>query len=435
MISCTRCGFENEDSTTFCRSCGGFLEWSGKRAEEPAPEPEAEPVEEPVAVAATPGIVTRVRGRIGGGGPDRATTPVPPVTPGVPMDDQPDSDNGSGAEGAEAESLSGATDVTGVVPAVPPGDEPGASPEGEDPSGGPVPVEAKQPTPEARHPEAVLPQTVAARPKVKAAAPVEEVQIGDLICGQCGTGNVPTRRFCRKCAASLEDAVVFHQSRWQRFLQRRRERKVRPAGSRPGVGRHGVKRPGWLTSWVTKVFAVAVVVFALFATVGPFSGTIQNRLRGWGHDVRTFLHPSYTPVHPVSATASSQSLGHPASLAIDGESNTSWQTADGNNGIGQSITINFSKPVNLAKIGVINGDQDSSNSYLSQARPQLVHLAFNGSPATSQNLTLADVSSFQTFGVSSHHTTSVVLTIVSSYQSPIGHNAAIAELEFYVKEP
>jgi hypothetical protein len=200
------------------------------------------------------------------------------------------------------------------------------------------------------------------------------------------------------------------------------------------VGRHGVKRPGWLTSWVTKVLTVAVVLFALATAVGPFSKPIRSHLSGWSHDVSSFFHPTYTPVHPVSATSSSVSFGHQASLAIDGESNTSWETNDGNNGVGQSITVNFSKPVNLAQIGVINGDQNTSQSYLSEARPQLVHLAFNGSPTTSQDITLADVSSFQTFGVSSHHTTSVVLTIVSSYQSPVGHNAALAELEFFTKE-
>lgn len=433
MIACTRCGFENQDSATFCRSCGGFLEWSGKRVEEqPPPEAEAGPAEEPAPapVVAAPGIVTRVRDRIGGGAAERGTTlspPMPPETTG----EQFQSENGSSVDEGEP--------VTGVIQATPSDvaaisqprteEEQAVSESTADGATG----DAGQPPP-ARHPEAVPPQAVAQRPKIRVAPPAEDLQVGDLICGQCGAGNAPSRRFCRKCAASLEDAIVFHQSRWQRFLQRRRDRKIRPAGSRPGVSRHGVKRPGWLTSWVTKVVMAAVVLFAIAASVGPFSKTIRSHVSWWSHDVRTFFHPTYTPVHPVSASASSISFGHQASLAIDGSTNTSWETNDGNNGIGQSITVTFSKPVNLAEIGVLNGDQNGSQTYLSEARPQLVHLAFNGSPATSQDLTFADVSSFQTFGISSHHTTSVVLTIVSSYPSPVGHNAAIAELEFFTKE-
>jgi ribosomal protein L40E len=422
VIDCTRCGFSNEDSATFCRSCGGFLEWSGARVKEPEVVAEPPPVaaEVPEEEDVAPGVVKRVRERIGGGGVNRGhggLSDGPTVAGGL------DSANGSGLVHAPA-------DITETVVA-PKSDAENEKAEPE--SRQPDPTEVEK-IPEARHPAAVLPQTVAPRPQAKSAPPPEDVQVGDLICGQCGAGNVPTRRFCRRCAASLEDAVVFRQSRWQRFLQRRRQRKVRPAGSRPGVSRHGVKRPGWISSWVTKVLVVVVVLFALAASVGPFSKTIRSHLSGWSHDVSSFIHPSYTPVHPVSATASSVTFGHQASLAIDGESNTSWETADGNNGVGQSITINFTKPVNLNQIGFLNGDQNSSQSYLSESRPQLVHLVFNGSPTTSQDITLADVSSFQTFKVSAHDTTKVVLSIISSYQSPLGHNAAIAEIEFFSKE-
>ncbi|MFK0223821.1 hypothetical protein ACIQWN_37275, partial [Streptomyces vinaceus] len=33
MIVCRKCGFHNEPDDTFCGSCGGFLEWTGERAE------------------------------------------------------------------------------------------------------------------------------------------------------------------------------------------------------------------------------------------------------------------------------------------------------------------------------------------------------------------------------------------------------------------
>ena len=36
MIVCGKCGEHNEDDAAFCSSCGEFLEWDGKRVEEPA---------------------------------------------------------------------------------------------------------------------------------------------------------------------------------------------------------------------------------------------------------------------------------------------------------------------------------------------------------------------------------------------------------------
>jgi ribosomal protein L40E len=44
VIVCTNCGHENADDAEFCESCQGFLEWTGKKVEEPESgetEPEA----------------------------------------------------------------------------------------------------------------------------------------------------------------------------------------------------------------------------------------------------------------------------------------------------------------------------------------------------------------------------------------------------------
>ena len=43
MIVCKQCGHHNEDSDTFCGSCGKFLEWTGERVVVAQPEPEPEP--------------------------------------------------------------------------------------------------------------------------------------------------------------------------------------------------------------------------------------------------------------------------------------------------------------------------------------------------------------------------------------------------------
>ncbi len=47
MIICTKCGYRNADTESFCAQCGSFLEWTGQRVTEAAPEPPAPPPVEP----------------------------------------------------------------------------------------------------------------------------------------------------------------------------------------------------------------------------------------------------------------------------------------------------------------------------------------------------------------------------------------------------
>jgi hypothetical protein len=55
VIACTKCGFQNVDTDTFCGSCGGFLEWTGeKSAPPPAPE-------EPELVPGKRSLLSRVQ--------------------------------------------------------------------------------------------------------------------------------------------------------------------------------------------------------------------------------------------------------------------------------------------------------------------------------------------------------------------------------------
>ena len=64
MIVCKQCGHHNEDSDTFCGSCGKFLEWTGERVvvAQPEPEPVApEPEPEPAKL----GLIDRVRQAVG----------------------------------------------------------------------------------------------------------------------------------------------------------------------------------------------------------------------------------------------------------------------------------------------------------------------------------------------------------------------------------
>ena len=54
------------------------------------------------------------------------------------------------------------------------------------------------------------------RPAPKQKAPDQSIKAGDLVCGQCGQGNDPGRKFCRKCGNSLAEAVPPVAPTWPR---------------------------------------------------------------------------------------------------------------------------------------------------------------------------------------------------------------------------
>jgi hypothetical protein len=536
MILCTRCGFQNEDTDTFCGSCAGFLEWSGEKVAQEAPEaPEPAPVPTPAPEvtpepAAPTGFIERVKDRMGtsdGGPADGAATaggpgpehgPAGPAGPDVPAAEAPTPAAGVPVATAAAQPTPSPGSVPPAGPVAPGAAVPGPSgpaasapsPEGpvataavapapapsavHEPTGGPAapiatgaavgatvaaaatgsavasPPESSRPVagvarttsspqgtgptapvapsattgatpraePTALQPEAVKPAATRARPATRAKpAQNREVNPGDLVCAGCGEGNDPSRRFCRRCGASLQSAAVFVATLpWYRRLWLKLfPPKTLVAGERPRTRRSAIggAGPGWLTSWGKRIILAAVVVLVLLAFVGPWSHSIRHSVSHDYHAIANDVHPTYTPLHPVAATATSQAPSHQAILAIDGATNTCWQTDAPNNGVGQSLIIRFATPTNVNKVGFLNGDQDTPQAYLTEARPEQIRIASPGPHPYSRVVTLKDVASFQTFTIDATRTSSLVITINSVYPSDQGTNAAIAEVELFVK--
>jgi hypothetical protein len=259
------------------------------------------------------------------------------------------------------------------------------------------------------------------------------VNPGDLVCGQCGEGNDPGRRFCRRCGASLQQAVVFTLPWYTRWWRRLTTRKTRQAGDRPKVRRRafGGSGPGWLTSWVTRIIALAIVVFIILTFFGPWQHTLKHRISRYYHDVVNVVHPTYNPVHALSAVATSSFPGHPASNAIDGDSNTSWWTGGRGTGVGQRLVIRFGSATNVDKIGFLNGYQDNPGSFLTVGRPASVRLQFLGKHPYTKTLNLKDSQSFQSYTIKAKAATEVFITILSVNSSAQSPHAAIAEVEFF----
>jgi ribosomal protein L40E len=288
--------------------------------------------------------------------------------------------------------------------------------------------------PGAVQPEAVKPGAVKARPTQKKEASSRTINPGDKVCGQCGEGNDPARKFCRRCGASLVEAVIFSLPWYTRWWRKLTQRKQRVAGDRPQQRRRAIggSGPGWLTSWVTRIILLAVLVVVVLAFVGPFSHSIKHRTTTWYHDVVNVVHPTYNQVHPIAASATSSVAGHPASNLIDGASNTSWQDAKA--GAGQFAILRFSRVADLAKIGFLNGDQDSPAAYVSEPRPQTIEVIFGGKYRATKTITLKDTSAFQTFAIKTKATTGVTIVIQSVYPSSAGgNNVSMAEVELFSK--
>ena len=536
MIVCTRCGFQNEDSDTFCGSCAGFLEWSGHKVDAESPEeeptPEAEPESDPEPDRA--GFVDRVKDRMGIGdtgpgeaatgaaaapaapvvtvgdhdpggggpvptGPAPAAAPTPAAIPAEPISagatataETPAADTEAVPAAVAATSV-GAARATSVAPvaapppppapattstasgtvtapvAAPTVDPPAHAPDAGGPAAAavaPAPVRpggvqpgSEQPSPMppgsvqagsvqpgsvqpgsvqpgSVQPEAVKPTAVRARPAARPkTAPARVVNPGDLVCGQCGEGNDPNRKFCRRCGASLQRATVFILPWYQRWWRRLTTRKTRAAGDRPASRRRAIggAGPGWLTGGFMKVLGIAIVLLVLLTIVGPWRGHLRHDVSSDYHRVFNDVHPKYNPVHPFAATATTSAPGHPAANAIDGAVNTSWQTNAPDSGIGQSLKLRLGTVSNLDQIGFLNGDQDTPSSYLTEPRPEKVHLTAAGAHPYSKDLTLKDTATFQTFTIKAKDASSLTITVDTVYPSDQGKQASMAEVELFVK--
>jgi hypothetical protein len=294
---------------------------------------------------------------------------------------------------------------------------------------GPAAPAAAQTT--AVQPGAIQPGAPRRAPQAKKAAPSRTVNPGDKVCGQCGEGNPPVRNFCRRCGASLTEAVVFTLPWYKRWWQRLTMRKQRAAGDRPKTRRRafGGSGPGWLGGALKWIILAAVIVLALLIFVGgPFHSSLHRRVMGWYHDI----NPKYTQVHAVTARASTSAIGHPPRQVIDGAVNTCWQSAKA--GAGQLIILHLASPTNVGKIGFLSGDQDSSSTFLTQPRPKSIEVVLNGSKPERKTITLKDQEAFQSFSFGSKGTTVINFEIKSLFPSTQGgQRVSIAEIETYSK--
>jgi hypothetical protein len=285
-------------------------------------------------------------------------------------------------------------------------------------------------------------------PKKSAAA---DINPGDVVCGSCGVGNVPTRKFCRRCGTSLADAKVAKLGFFARLRARRNRKKIKQAGYRPGSpGRdsNGQKRSirgffrgiWWkINSNLLRVGAMLGILAAFGFGVEPIRSKLHlPDVRSAGFDLikRTITNPPYDPVRAQQATASS---GANPSALIDLGNNTTWKAAPNpSGGVGSSFVISFDKPFDLGRVLITSGLAGSDKpgeGFVSQPRPSELRVIFNDEVAEPLTVKVKDTAEPQVLKIKHKEVRSVRFEISGVYPAVGGQgkSVAVTEVEFFQK--
>jgi hypothetical protein len=255
---------------------------------------------------------------------------------------------------------------------------------------------------------------------------------GDLICGSCGEGNLPTRKFCGRCGESLRAAEVV-RTPWWRWLFRRRGAKVVAANRRPGQ-RPGGRGGGGARQLLRRVYRVARLAIAVVVLVGgvaygaypPFRTYVNGEVNAAKGKVTSKVNQVFVPVHPNKIQANAEVPGHLAAAAMDEAVNTYWlaPAAPGQN---PALTLTFAHPVTLERMIVRVG---ASDGYTTHGRPSLLLLVFSNQQ--SDTVSLRDSNKPQTVNIShALQVSGVQIQVAETFPGGTPPDVAITEVELF----
>jgi hypothetical protein len=506
MIVCRKCGFRNVDEDAFCGSCGSFLEFTGEKVT-PKVSEEFRQQAEQEAAAPVPKrrLIDRIEGAVmsviasppdaaaagqsagaqpGGGAPPApaaAGAPPPPPPPGGAPPPPPPPPASEAAPPPPPPPPPPPEDAAPPPPpppedALPPPPPPpeDAAPPSEDaaPPPPPVPAEAAfadasdlvapigqpatatlpetAPTPPERAPQ--VPRTLA--PAVTKTKSTRRLRPGDLICGQCGEGNPPVRKFCSRCGNSLLEAEQARVAWWRRLGQkfRRTPRVVDVADSDGAAGDAATAGAGHMSAAhaaalrksmagrdprhaARKVYRrlrvligiVAVVAITLFGVVAPLRDLLLGRAEAVKNKITGAIDIHYVPVHAVTVTANLADRGFPGANAVDGYLNTYWLARYSASDY-PTLTLTFAQPVTLERMIIYSG---VSGDYLAHGRPSLLVLVYSNNK--SATLTPQDTPKEQTLDIGNAvQVKSVKIEVEGTYPGTTRHpDVAISDIELF----
>jgi hypothetical protein len=415
VIVCTSCGHENLPSDSFCGNCGQFLEWVGQATPGPGTAETTSAAEVASTAEAASPPPTADASSSAAPPPPAAEAEGPPAPPSSPP---------PGAPRKPRRPQPGALSVPGAGPE-PPSAGPAASERARGiPPGGPAPgaaLPARQPS---TSPSAGRPVTAGARSSGRPAPSAAPALAGERPCPSCGQPNDPSRRFCRRCGATLEEVVVeAPRSRpwWRRW-----------GAGRPSAAPAGERRPARRGSTSIRPFAVLrnllglllLVAAAGFLVLPPLRLTALGTASALVDQVRRMVSPTYLVVRPSQVTASDELTDHRARLAFDSYTNTDWEARGGQ----PTLTLAFPQPLQLGAIIVHAG---SADHFADLRRPTRIELAFpDGATVSFQ---LSDRHDPQQFTFDAPTASTVVVRILEA-AGPASAPLAVSEIEFFARQ-
>ncbi|MEU9979179.1 hypothetical protein [Streptomyces sp. NPDC051014] len=285
-------------------------------------------------------------------------------------------------------------------------------------------------------PDAVLPQAPQQRPARQnhRTARSNSIQPGHLICGDCGQGNTPTRRFCSRCGSELSEAEVARTPWWHKLRLRRGPRVV-PLGT--GTGRAGpTSAPGerWRLLFARVKIGITLLVglgILTYASYTPFRNEVDRRVAALRGSVVGFMQSHYSPVRPDKVTATGTVKGHGADNTVDLNTATYWESPfdpDKQNVKGNiELDVKFNGLVSLNQIIITPGVADA---FTDHGRPE--NLVVEYSNGKQMALTLQDSAKPQKFPLhDATAITSLKITVATVFPSEKHKDVTISEMEFF----
>jgi len=269
--------------------------------------------------------------------------------------------------------------------------------------------------------------------------PSRKLQPGDKVCGDCGEGNNPNRRFCSRCGASLDEAVIVKAKWWRKFLPRRRNRVVE-AGMRPGRrgmrgGRGGgspiLRVIGTIFRTAMKIGGVVVLIAGIvYASYAPFRSWVNTNVNSIEQKVLGKVHPELAQIHAFSTKASVEVSGHTGTMVDDGFTNTYWEAPDNVASQQPLLTLTFDHAVTIQRIILHNG---ASDNFQAVDRAETLHLVYNTGQV--EDITAKDTPDAQTLTVNhGAGVTSMTIQVTGFFRTTGATQVAITEIEFFGKD-
>lgn len=276
----------------------------------------------------------------------------------------------------------------------------------------------------------LIPQAARTKPPAVAKRPpTRKLSPGDLICGQCGEGNKPTRKFCSRCGESLATAQSMKLKWWQRLLPKRRKAKVLAAGSRPSAPNKRKGRTAVRSVWrkIRALGAVIVLTAGVLAGFYPPARTwVVNQVNAVKEKLTGAAETALSPVHPASVKGSAEVKGHGAKLALDEFKNTYW-LAPWSESKHPILTVKLEHKVALKKLIVLSG---ASGAFIAHDRPQTLHLTYSNEK--SETVSLQDTSKQQEISLNNGLAVDVVqIEVTAVFPAQGAKDVALTEVELF----